>query len=139
MALQVLLAALPPVTDLLHLLPHRLERLAVLHIVDHLLEALRPRPELELRVLVPGARQALSTQRVDVAHTPGEGETRRPSDAEGTASGDAAGLVRRELDRHRREGLTSVSGTAVTWHPLLIAGTAALTVAAVLSLALPHG
>ena len=44
-----------------------------------------------------------------------------------------------ELDRHRREGLTSVSGTAVTWHPLLIAGTAALTVAAVLSLALPHG
>ena len=87
----------------------------------------------------PGARQALSTQRVDVAHTPGEGETRRPSDAEGTASGDAAGLVRRELDRHRREALTSVSGTAVTWHPLLIAGTAALTVAAVLSLALPHG
>jgi hypothetical protein len=92
----------------------------------------------------PGARQALSTQRADVAHTPGDDDTRRPSDAEGTASGDAAGLVRRELDRHRREDSPLSSAPAageavVTWHPLLIAGTAVLTAAAVLSLVLPHG
>ncbi len=91
----------------------------------------------------PGARQALSTQRADVAHTPGDDDTRRPSDAEGTASGDAAGLVRRELDRHRREDSPLSSAPAageavVTWHPLLIAGTAVLTAAAVLSLVLPH-
>lgn len=86
----------------------------------------------------PGAREALGTRREDVRHTPGEGESRRPSDAEGTASGDAAGLVRRELARHRREGVAA--GTTVTqWHPVLIAVTAVLTVAAILSLALPHG
>jgi hypothetical protein len=87
----------------------------------------------------PGARQALSTQRADVTHTPGDDDTRRPSDAEGTASGDAAGLVRRELERHRREGTAAVGQTALTWHPLLIAGTAALAAAAVVSLVLPHG
>lgn len=90
----------------------------------------------------PGARQALSTQRADVTHTPGDDDTRRPSDAEGTASGDAAGLVRRELQRHRRDDPSSAGtagGTAMTWHPLLIAGTAALAAAAVVSLVLPHG
>lgn len=88
----------------------------------------------------PGARQGLTTRREDVAHTPGSGDSRRPADAEGTPSGDAAGFIRRELERREREGTIGASAHTVSrWHPLLVAVTVALTAAAVLSLALPHG
>ncbi|MET0734756.1 MAG: PH domain-containing protein [Microbacterium sp.] len=87
----------------------------------------------------PGARQALSTRREEVSRTPGEGETRRPADAEGTPSGDAAGLVRRRLDAYRRSGGGSIGGTATTLNVVLIGVTAVLFAASVLTLALPHG
>jgi hypothetical protein len=87
----------------------------------------------------PGARQALTTKRDEVARTPGEGDTRRPSDAEGTASGDATALVRRSLDQYRRSGGdTTPGGTVTTLNVAVIAVTAVLLAAAVLSLALPH-
>lgn len=87
----------------------------------------------------PGARQALATKREEVSHTPGDSDTRRPSDAEGTASGDAAALVRRTLDQYRRSGGDTTPGGAVTTLNVgVIAVTAVLLAAAVLSLALPH-
>lgn len=75
----------------------------------------------------PGARQALTTRRADVARAPGEGDTRRPSDAAGTASGDAAELVRRHWDRYRREGGVDLAGgTDSRWHVVLIVVTVTL-------------
>ena len=87
----------------------------------------------------PSARQALSTRREELARTPGEGDTRRPSDAEGTASGDAAGLVRRRRDAYERAGTTAPGRTVTTPNIAPIAVTAVLIAATVLSLALPHG
>ncbi|WP_214468583.1 PH domain-containing protein [Microbacterium flavescens] len=87
----------------------------------------------------PSARQAMTTHREEVARTPGEGDTRRPSDAEGTASGDATALVRRTLEQyHRSGGDTTPGGTVSTLNVTVIAVTAVLIAAAVLSLALPH-
>lgn len=87
----------------------------------------------------PSARQALTTNREEVARTPGEGDTRRPSDAEGTASGDATALVRRTLQEyHAGGGDTTPGGTVSTLNVGVIAVTAVLIAAAVLSLALPH-
>ncbi len=84
----------------------------------------------------PGARQALSTRREEVARTPGDGETRRPSDAEGTDSGDATALVRRAFERYRREGGRQLpGGTRSEWAWVHAAVTAALVVAALASLA----
>ncbi|CAN7322683.1 PH domain-containing protein [Microbacterium sp. LjRoot45] len=90
----------------------------------------------------PGARQALSTRREDVRRAPGEGETHRPSDAEGTDSGDATALVLRGLEQYRRSGAPHLpGGTVSTWAivPLLV--TVALVAAAVVSLAqaVAHG
>ncbi|GAA1690301.1 hypothetical protein GCM10009808_04070 [Microbacterium sediminicola] len=87
----------------------------------------------------PGARQGLRTRREDVAHSPGDTDTRRPSDAEGTASGDAFGFVTRELEAYRRgRGATHTGGTATSWNLVLVGVTAALVAAALLSLLLPH-
>ncbi len=87
----------------------------------------------------PSARQALATRREEVARTPGEGEYRRPADAEGTASGAATALVRRTLEQYRRSGgdLTP-GGTVTTLNVTVVAVTAVLLAAAVLSLAAPH-
>jgi hypothetical protein len=87
----------------------------------------------------PGARTALATRREEVSRTPGEGDSRRPADAEGTASGDAAGLVRRRLEAYRRGADVAVGEAVSTLNVLLIGVTAVLLAAAVLSLALPHG
>ncbi|KRB39119.1 PH domain-containing protein [Microbacterium sp. Root180] len=87
----------------------------------------------------PGIRQAMSTRREEVATTPGEGDYRRPGDAEGTPSGDAAALVRRALEQYRRAGGdTTPGGTASTLNVVVIAVTAVLIAAAVLALAAPH-
>ena len=84
----------------------------------------------------PSARRALLTRREEVSRTPGEGDTRRPADAEGTESGDAAAIVRRALDRYRREGGPQLpGGTASTWQFWPIVVTAVLAGATVLSLA----
>jgi hypothetical protein len=90
----------------------------------------------------PGARQALGTRRADVARAPGEGDTRRPSDAEGTDSGDATALVVRALEQHRRSGAPSLpGGTVTTWSVIPLGVTALLLLAAVVSQAqaLAHG
>lgn len=87
----------------------------------------------------PSARHAMTMRREELARTPGEGDTRRPSDAEGTASGDAAGHVRRRLDAHRRSGAVAPGATVTSLNIAQIAVTAVLIAAAVLSLALPHG
>jgi len=90
----------------------------------------------------PGARQALGTRRADVARAPGQGDTRRPSDAEGTDSGDATALVVRALEQHRRSGAPSLpGGTVTTWSAIPLGVTALLLLAAVVSLAqaLAHG
>lgn len=87
----------------------------------------------------PGARQALSVRREEVSRTPGEGDTRRPADAEGTPSGDAAGLVRRRLTEiHRANPGAPVGGSATVWHVPLIVATILLAAASILSLTLPH-
>lgn len=87
----------------------------------------------------PGARQALTTHREEVSRTPGDGDTRRPSDAEGTPSGDATALVRRSLEAYRsRGGDTTPGGTVTTLNVGVIAVTAILLAASVLTLALPH-
>ncbi len=83
----------------------------------------------------PGARQALSTRREDVKHTPGEDDTRRPSDAEGTASGDAATLVNRQLSAYRRAGdAERPGGTSTSWALAPLVVTALLVAGAVFSL-----
>lgn len=87
----------------------------------------------------PGARAALSVRREEVSRTPGEGDTRRPADAEGTASGDASALVRRRLEAYRRAGGHAPGETASSLNVALIGVTAVLFAAAVLSLSLPHG
>jgi len=88
----------------------------------------------------PGAREALSTKREEVSRTPGEGDTRRPSDSENSLSGGAAAIARRSLEAYRRAGgATLPGGTATTWSVLKIAVTALLAAAAVLSIALPQG
>ena len=90
----------------------------------------------------PGARQALTTRREEVSRVPGDGDTRRPSDAEGTESGDAAALVRRALERHRREGGPALpGGTSSQWSWGAAAVTAVLLAAALVSLAVSaaHG
>ncbi|MFV0372821.1 PH domain-containing protein [Microbacterium sp.] len=88
----------------------------------------------------PSARRALGTRREEVSRTPGDGQTRRPSDAEGTESGDAATLVRRAIERHRRSGGTDrPGGTVRTWHRGLLATTILLAAAAVWSLAQTAG
>lgn len=87
----------------------------------------------------PGARQALSTRREEVSRTPGDGETRRPSDAEGTLSGDAASLLRRRQAESERRGVDPAAQTVSTLTVPVIAGTAVLVAAAVLTLTLPHG
>lgn len=86
----------------------------------------------------PSARQALSTQREQVAHATGDGDTRRPADAEGTASGDAAGLIRRRLADHRRNGVKAPGVTRTDVHVALIAVTVVLVVATAVSLGSPH-
>ncbi len=84
----------------------------------------------------PGARQALSTRREDVSRTPGEGQTRRPSDAEGTDSGDATALALRALERHRREGGAALpGGTDSQWAWIPLGVTVVLLIAALTSLA----
>lgn len=83
----------------------------------------------------PGARRALATRREEVSRTPGEGETRRVSDAEGTDSGDAATLVRRAVEAHERSGVETTGTTVTRWHGWLIAVTAALITASVWTLA----
>lgn len=84
----------------------------------------------------PGARQALSTRREDVKHTPGDDDTRRPSDAEGTQSGDAATLVNRHLTAYRRAGDPArPGGSTVTWALAPIVVSVLLVGAAVYSLA----
>jgi Bacterial PH domain len=88
----------------------------------------------------PGARQALTTRREDVANAPGDGDLRRPADAAGTESGDAMALVRRHLDAYRASGAPGLpGGSATTLNVSLIGVTAALLVAAVLTLSLAHG
>lgn len=87
----------------------------------------------------PGARHALATRREEVSRTPGEGDLRRPSDAEGTDSGDATALVRVTLDAYRRSGGdTTPGGTVSTLNVAIIVVSAVLVGAAVLSLAAPH-
>lgn len=87
----------------------------------------------------PGARQALTTRREEVSRTPGDLDTRRPSDAEGTPSGDATALVRRTLEHYRRSGGdTTPGGTVTTLNVGVIGVTAVLIAASVLALALPH-
>lgn len=90
----------------------------------------------------PGARQALGTRRADVARAPGDGDTRRPSDAEGTDSGDATALVIRALEQHRRSGAPDLPGGTVTTWSVLPLGVTVLVVAAAafsLSQAIAHG
>jgi hypothetical protein len=88
----------------------------------------------------PGVRQALSTRREEVARSAGDGDTRRPSDAEGTASGDVSDLVRRRVEAYRRDsGPKTAGGTATTFNVAQIGVTAALLAATVLSLTVPHG
>lgn len=87
----------------------------------------------------PGARRAMTMRSEELARTAGDGDTRRPSDALGTASGDAAGLVRRHLETARRGGLSRPGGTATTLNIPPIAVTAVLAAATIVSLALPHG
>ncbi|SBS70262.1 PH domain-containing protein [uncultured Microbacterium sp.] len=83
----------------------------------------------------PGARRALSTRREEVSRTPGDSDTRGPSDAEGTDSGDAAALVRRALEEHRRSGGVDLpGGTATTWDVVTLGVTLALLAAAGYSL-----
>ena len=87
----------------------------------------------------PGARAALSTRREEVSHTPGEGESRRPGDSENSESGGAAAVVRRSVERYRREGGPALpGGTTTTWSAAFIATTSFLLAASVLSIALPH-
>lgn len=81
----------------------------------------------------PGARQALRTRREDVHRAPGDGDTRRPSDAEGTLSGDAATLVHRGLERHRRSGAPRLPGGTVTSWAVLPAGATVLLVGAAIA------
>lgn len=86
----------------------------------------------------PGARQALATRKEEL---PGAGSgdgTRRPSDAQGTESGDAAALVRTHLESHRTGDL-EVGGTVTSLNTALVVTTAVLTAAAVLTLTVPHG
>lgn len=88
----------------------------------------------------PGVRQALSTRREEVARSLGEDDTRRPSDAEGTASGDTSDLVRRRLQEYRRAGgARNAGGTASTLNIAQVFVTAVLVAASILSLTLPHG
>lgn len=88
----------------------------------------------------PSARRALTTRREEVSRTPGESDSRRPSDAEGTESGDAASLVNRRLETYTRDGgATLAGGSAATLGVAHIAVTAVLLAASVLSLSLPHG
>lgn len=83
----------------------------------------------------PGARQALSTRREDVRNTFGDDETRRPSDALGTQSGDATAIVMRHLDAFARSGEPArPGGTTTTWAVLPAVVTVALLGAAVYSL-----
>lgn len=87
----------------------------------------------------PGAREALSTRREEVSHMPGDDDLRRPSDSENSLSGGAAALVRRQLDEYRRAGGPALAGgTMTTWNVVLIATTAVLTAATLLSFAWPH-
>ena len=84
----------------------------------------------------PGARHALATRRDEVSRTPGESDTRRPSDAEGTESGDATTLVRRHLTAYLRAGGPGLpGGTTSTWNLWLLAVTVAVVAAALVSLA----
>ena len=84
----------------------------------------------------PGARQALSTRREEVAGVPGEGDSRRPSDSESSLSGGAAALVRRTLETYRRQGGADLEGgTAMTWNIPALVVTVALVAAALFSLA----
>ncbi|GAA1992637.1 PH domain-containing protein [Microbacterium pumilum] len=88
----------------------------------------------------PGARQAMTTRREEVTRTPGEGDTRRPSDARGTSSGDAAEVVRRAFETYQREGGTVLpGGTVTTWDIPVIVVTILLVAGAILTLVLPHG
>ncbi|BDV31021.1 PH domain-containing protein [Microbacterium terricola] len=84
----------------------------------------------------PSARQALATRRDEVSRTPGEGDTRRPSDAEGTESGDATAIVRRHLETYRTTGGPGLpGGTTSTWNLWLVAVTVAVVAAALATLA----
>lgn len=90
----------------------------------------------------PGARQALSTRREEVSRTPGDDDTRRPSDAEGTTSGDATTLVRRHLEAFRRsDEVERPGGTVTTWAVWPIVVTVLLVAAALVSMyqASAHG
>lgn len=88
----------------------------------------------------PGVRRAVSTRREEVSRSAGDGDTRRPSDAEGTESGDAAAVVHRHLESHRRNGGTDLAGGTVSTLAVTHIGvTAVLLAATVLSLTLPHG
>lgn len=88
----------------------------------------------------PGAREAMTTRREEVSHTPGEGDSRRPSDSENSLSGGAAAIARRNLEIYRREGGAPLpGGTATTWSVAKIAVTVLLAAATVLSIALPQG
>ncbi|GAA1849733.1 PH domain-containing protein [Microbacterium koreense] len=90
----------------------------------------------------PGIRRALATRREEVAESPGDGDTRRPSDAAGTESGDASLIVHRRLDEYRRTGGAGRTGGSVsTLGVARIAVTSVLLAASVvtLSLTLPHG
>lgn len=90
----------------------------------------------------PGARQALTTRREEIASAPGPGDLRRPSDAAGTESGDATALVVRALERHRRAGDPELpGGTATTWAlwPLGVTLLLAIAVAISLTQASAHG
>lgn len=117
---------------------HRVPWGDIVHVESRFALTLRTTAGRDLRAWAapaPGARQALSTRREDVRHTPGDDDTRRPSDAVGTDSGDAAALVRRHLEEHRRAGAPErPGGTATTWSPVLVAVTALLLAAAVYSL-----
>ncbi|MGZ0710454.1 PH domain-containing protein (plasmid) [Coraliomargarita sp. W4R53] len=87
----------------------------------------------------PGARQALSTRREEVSFTPGEGDSRRPSDSEMSFSGGAAALVRRHLATYQRSGGAVFNGgTTTTWHVVPLIVTTILLAASVLSLLIPH-
>jgi len=90
----------------------------------------------------PAARRALGMRREDVSGTPGDGDTRRPSDAVGTESGDATALALAALARYRRDGGPALpGGTVTTWHVWTIAVTVVVLAAALVSLALAaaHG
>ncbi|MEV8266123.1 PH domain-containing protein [Microbacterium sp. NPDC076911] len=88
----------------------------------------------------PGARQALSTRREEVSLTPGEGDSRRPSDSETSFSGGAAALVRRHLAAYQHAGGASLGGgTTTNWHVAVLAVSAVLVAATLLSFFAPHG